>query len=62
MYLLEHGLEIMLVTFGLCSVIILRVNYSRINKKREDEDRGVKRLDAELNELGDKISTLKYQL
>lgn len=61
-YLLGHGMEIMLVTLGLCAVIILRVNYGKINKRRESEDSAAAMTDAELSELGDRAPTFRYQL
>ena len=34
-YLLGHGLELGFVAMGLISVVLLRLNYQRINKKRD---------------------------
>jgi len=74
-YLLGHGLEIMFVTMGLIAVVVLRVSYQRLNRKREGEleglhtggvgDDGVERvhevLDAEkLGALGDRAVTFRY--
>jgi len=61
-YLLGHGLEIMLVTFGLIAVLTLRFNYGRINKRREREEKSLAMTDAELSELGDRAPTFRYQL
>lgn len=61
-FLLGHGMEIMLVTLGLCAILVLRHNYARINKQREaDIDPIIIDLsDAELSELGDWALTFYY--
>jgi hypothetical protein len=62
-YILGHGLEIMFTTLGLIAVVMLRVNYNRINKKRDAM--GVSSddmTDVELSELGDRAPTFRYQL
>ncbi len=62
-YLLGHGLEIMFVVLGLFAVVFLRVNYARINAKRERENaNGSDLSDAELSDLGDRAPTFRYML
>jgi len=74
-YLLGHGLEIMFVMMGLIAVVVLRVSYQRVNRKREGELEGLhmggvdsdgrervhEELDAEkLGALGDRAVTFRY--
>lgn len=62
-YILGHGLEIAFVVLGLCSVVILRISYGRINAKREAEGAsGPELTDAELSDLGDRAPTFRYML
>ena len=59
-YILGHALEIAFICVGLVAVIVLRVNYKRINKKRDtmgvDENLGNK----EMSEMGDRAPTFRY--
>jgi hypothetical protein len=62
-YILGHSLEIIFTVMGLIAVVLLRVNYERINKKRDAM--GVSNddmTDVELSELGDRAPTFRYQL
>ncbi len=60
-YILGHALEIGFLVAGLISVILLRWNYTRINKKRERE--GTKGLtEEEMSEMGDRAPTFRYVL
>ncbi|KFY15912.1 hypothetical protein V492_01690 [Pseudogymnoascus sp. VKM F-4246] len=62
-FLLGHGLEIGFITLGLIAVVILRVNYARINKKRDAlMDDGAELTDKEISDLGDRAPTFRYQL
>ncbi len=61
-YLLGHGLEIGFVTLGLCACIALRVNYGRINAKRERGGEAEGLTDEQLADLGDKSPTFRYTL
>jgi hypothetical protein len=60
-YILGHALEIGFVSVGLLAVVVLRMNYVRINKKR-DRDGSEGKSDAEMSELGDKAPTFRYML
>jgi len=62
-YVLGHSLEIIFTVMGLIAVVVLRVNYEWINKKRDamrvsNDDI----TDVELSELGDRAPTFRYQL
>lgn len=62
-FLLGHGLEIGFITMGLTAVVFLRLNYARINKKRDLlMDDGVELTDKEISDLGDRAPTFRYQL
>jgi hypothetical protein len=62
-YLLGHGLEIMFTVMGLIAVVILRVSYDRINKKRDAMGVSADEMtDRELSDLGDRAPTFRYQL
>ncbi|KFY64761.1 hypothetical protein V496_03048 [Pseudogymnoascus sp. VKM F-4515 (FW-2607)] len=62
-FLLGHGLEIGFITMGLTAVIFLRLNYARINKKRDLlMDDGAELTDKEISDLGDRAPTFRYQL
>ncbi|KAG4424308.1 hypothetical protein IFR04_002549 [Cadophora malorum] len=61
-YLLGHGLEIGFVTLGLFAVVALRLNYGRINAKRERSGEAEGLTDEELADLGDKSPTFRYTL
>ncbi|CAO1604753.1 hypothetical protein XANCAGTX0491_008293 [Xanthoria calcicola] len=60
-YLLGHGLELGFVAVGLCAVVGLRWNYSRINGKREQMPPG-EFSDAENSDKGDRAPTYRYVL
>ncbi|CAL8580072.1 hypothetical protein XPA_005806 [Xanthoria parietina] len=60
-YLLGHGLELGFVAVGLCAVVGLRWNYSRINGKREQMPPG-EYSDAENSDKGDRAPTYRYVL
>jgi hypothetical protein len=62
-YLLGHGLEIMFCVMGLMAVVILRVSYERINRKRDAMGVSADEMtDEQLSELGDRAPTFRYQL
>ncbi|KFY97984.1 hypothetical protein V500_01838 [Pseudogymnoascus sp. VKM F-4518 (FW-2643)] len=62
-FLLGHGLEIGFITMGLMAVVFLRLNYARINKKRDLlMDDGAELTDKEISDLGDRAPTFRYQL
>lgn len=63
-YLLGHGLEIAFVSVGLVAVVVLRVCYARINKKREgfDEQVGEQLTLEKMSEMGDRAPTFRYML
>ncbi|KAF2150906.1 MFS general substrate transporter [Myriangium duriaei CBS 260.36] len=61
-FLLGHGLELAFVVMGLVAVIILRINYARINAKRERSGDANALTDAELADLGDKSPSFRYTL
>ena len=58
-FLLGHGLEIGFVTLGLFAVVALRLNYGRINAKRERSGEAEGLTDEELADLGDKSPTFR---
>lgn len=61
-YLLGHGLELGFVGAGLVAVVMLRLNYQRINKKRAQlmESADIKEID--LASMGDRAPTFRYIL
>ncbi|KAI9747049.1 MAG: hypothetical protein M1835_002248 [Candelina submexicana] len=65
-YILGHALEIGFVVAGLLAVLLLRANYTRINKKREREwgmeGEGVGVSVQELEEMGDRAWSFRYVL
>jgi hypothetical protein len=62
-YLLGHSLEIMFCVMGLIAVVVLRVSYERINKKRDAMGVSADDMtDTELSDLGDRAPTFRYQL
>jgi hypothetical protein len=62
-YILGHGLEIMFCVMGLFAVVILRINYDRINKTKEAMGVSANEMtDVELSDLGDRAATFRYQL
>ena len=63
-YLLGHGLELGFVVVGLLAVILLRLNYQRINKKR-DSLPTQQYSDVEMSkmsDMGDRAPTFRYVL
>jgi MFS family permease len=62
-YLLGHGLDIGFVTLGLISVVVLRLNYARINRQRDrDASQGGELSDEEIARMGDRAPTFRYTL
>lgn len=62
-YLLGHGMEIMVICFGLTSVNFLRWKYRTINKARELQHEAASSItEEELAELGDRAPTFRYQI
>ena len=61
-FLLGHGMEIMLGTFGLIAVFVLRYNYKRINEQRDREMESTTMTDDELSSLGDKAPAFRYKM
>lgn len=60
-FFLGHGLSLGFLGITLAAVIILRVGYSRINKKRETQTlEGY--TDEELSRMGDKAPNFRYGL
>lgn len=60
-YRLGHALELGFVVLGLIAVILMRLGYTAINKKRDRA--GVSTLsEAELSDLGDRAPTFRYVL
>jgi len=64
-YRLGHTLEIIFVCVGIVDVILLALNYQRINKKRErqlaaGEHNGY--TTEELSDLGDRAMTFRYMI
>ena len=60
-YTLGHALEIAFCSLGLLSVLFLRFNYARINKKR-DRAEIVHQTEEEMSQLGDRAPTFRYVL
>ncbi|KAL8939752.1 MAG: hypothetical protein Q9211_002599 [Gyalolechia sp. 1 TL-2023] len=60
-YILGHALELGFVAVGLCAIALLRWNYRRINRKRDEMPLG-KYSDAENSEKGDRAPTYRYVL
>ncbi|KAL3418010.1 major facilitator superfamily transporter [Phlyctema vagabunda] len=60
-YLLGHGLEIGFVSLGLVAVVVLRLQYARINKKREVGG-GMGLSHEKMSEMGDRAPTFRYIL
>jgi len=58
-YILGHSLEIGFVSVGLLAVVVLRMNYARINKKRDREGTEGLSLSA-MSDMGDKAPTFRY--
>ena len=62
-YLLGHSLELMIITCGLCTTLILRFCYKRINKSRDQQQlAGVALSEEELADIGDRAPTFRYYL
>jgi len=60
-FLLGHGLEIAFVVLGLIAVLLLRINYGRINKKRDMMlAQGITLSDEEMSAMGDRAPTFRY--
>lgn len=60
-YYLGHALELGFVTVGLVAVVLMRVSYIRINKKRDREGVGML-TEAELGAMGDRAPSYRYVL
>ncbi|KAL4802454.1 major facilitator superfamily domain-containing protein [Aspergillus unguis] len=62
-YVLGHALELGFVVVGIIAVLILRVSYTRINKKRDGIDVSELGMDAhELAKMGDRSPLFRYML
>ncbi|KLJ05763.1 hypothetical protein EMPG_10803 [Blastomyces silverae] len=61
-YFLGHGIELGFAVFGLIAVVVLRVAYQRINKKREVLALEHNYTPEELSKMGDRAPTFKYML
>ena len=63
-YLLGHGLELGFVVVGLLAITVLRLNYQKINKKRdtlltqEYSDMEI----SKMSDMGDRAPTFRYVL
>jgi MFS family permease len=58
-YILGHSLEIGFVSVGLVAVVVLRMGYARVNKKRERVgDEGLSLV--QMSEMGDRAPTFRY--
>lgn len=60
-FILGHALEIAFVSVGLLGVVVLRLNYQRINRKRDAGPVG-ECSEEEMSVLGDKAPTFRYIL
>ena len=60
-YTLGHGLEILFCSLGLLAVLLLRMNYARINKKRDNAEI-TNHTEAEMSHMGDRAPTFRYVL
>lgn len=60
-FILGHALEIAFVSIGLLGVVVLRLNYQRINRKRDAGPVG-ECSEEEMSALGDKAPTFRYIL
>lgn len=60
-YILGHALELAFVGVGLCAVVGLRMNYKRINSKRDQLPLGEYSA-LENSEMGDRAPTYRYVL
>ena len=64
-YLLGHGLELGFVAAGLIAVMLLRLNYQRINRKRDSisSTQEISEMDAvKMSDMGDRAPTFRYVL
>ena len=64
-YLLGHGLELGFVVIGLMAVILLRLNYQRINKKRDRAFSMHEETEMDINkmsDMGDRAPAFRYVL
>lgn len=60
-YTLGHALSLGFVILGLTAVMLMRVSYTAINKKRDRQ--GVSTLsEAEMSDMGDRAPTFRYVL
>jgi hypothetical protein len=59
-YLLGHGLEIGFVSVGLVAVVILRLRYQSINRKRDAAGMEAGLSNQEMSEMGDRAPTYRY--
>lgn len=60
-YYTGHALMIGVVTAGMIAVLVLRINYQRINKRRDMEGTG-DLTEEELADMGDKSPGFRYSL
>lgn len=58
-YILGHALEIAFVSVGLLAIVTLRLNYQRINHKRDAEP-AREYSEEEMSVLGDRAPTFRY--
>ena len=64
-YVLGHGLELGFVVAGLMAITLLRLNYQRINRKRDSASStmGISEMDeTKMSEMGDRAPTFRYVL
>ncbi|KAF4629920.1 hypothetical protein G7Y89_g8220 [Cudoniella acicularis] len=59
-YLMGHGLEIAVVSLGMIAVIVLRVGYARVNKKREREGNKRSYSLSQMSHMGDRAPTFRW--
>jgi 3-oxoacyl-(acyl-carrier-protein) synthase len=62
-FLLGHGLELAFAVMGIIAVLVLRLNYARINKSREEQlAHGEDLTEEEMSWLGDRSPAFRYIL
>ena len=61
-YTLGHGLELGFLAVGLCAVVMLRMNYGRINRKRDALLQSGELKEADMSDMGDRAPTFRYVL
>lgn len=61
-YVLGHGLELGFVVVGMLAVVALRLNYGRINKKREGILQSGDLKEMDMSDMGDRAPTFRYVL